>query len=268
MSQYLLASQAESERLRLQARTWEAEAEAMLDRTGAQPGWACLDVGCGAMGILRPLEQRAGPGGRVVGIDPEAPLLSSARDYVREERLANVELLERDVLRSGLAPGSFDLVHERFVFPHVQDPPAVLRAMIELARPGGVVATQEADQSSYGFLPASGHWTRLKEIIEAAFALRSDINIGRRTFGLLREAGLEQVTVRAAVLALQDGHPYMRMPLVGIAAMRKRIVAAGISTEAELDELTAAVERHAADPGTIQITFTLVQVWGKRPRAG
>src|SRR5262249_44564216 len=43
------------ERLRLQARVWEAETEAWLDHMGPITGWRCLDLGCGAMGILGPL---------------------------------------------------------------------------------------------------------------------------------------------------------------------------------------------------------------------
>ena len=146
---------------------------------------------------------RAGSGGRVVGIDVEAPLLAAARTYVQEE---------------------------------------------------------------WNFYPPSPTWPRLKQIIEAAFALRSDINIGRRTYGMLRRAGLEDVTIRAAVLALQDSHPYMRLPIVGVTAMRPRIVEAGIATDAELDELLAHVEQRVSDPETFQITFTLTQVWGRKPR--
>jgi ubiquinone/menaquinone biosynthesis C-methylase UbiE len=56
--QYLLAgSAAELERLGLQARVWDPEAGAMLDRIGLQPGWHCLDLGCGAMGIWGPLSR-------------------------------------------------------------------------------------------------------------------------------------------------------------------------------------------------------------------
>ena len=47
---YLLSSgAAELERLRLQARVWEPEAEHLLDRIGVEPGWRCLDLGCGGM---------------------------------------------------------------------------------------------------------------------------------------------------------------------------------------------------------------------------
>src|SRR4051794_11047087 len=67
---YLLpASASELERLRLQARVWEPEAETLLDRIGVQPGWRCADLGCGAMGILGPLSRRVGPTGRILGLD-------------------------------------------------------------------------------------------------------------------------------------------------------------------------------------------------------
>jgi hypothetical protein len=52
MSNYLLASAMEAERLQLQAQVWQPAAEEMLDAIGIQPGWFCLDLGCGAMGFL------------------------------------------------------------------------------------------------------------------------------------------------------------------------------------------------------------------------
>ena len=69
MGSYILASPVERERLQLQARLWEPHVERMLDQIGIAPGSTCLDVGCGAMGILDPLSRRVGPRGRVVGID-------------------------------------------------------------------------------------------------------------------------------------------------------------------------------------------------------
>ena len=64
---YLLSSgEAERDRLRLQARVWEPEAEIMLDQIGVGPDWQCLDLGCGGMGILGPLSRRVAASGRVV----------------------------------------------------------------------------------------------------------------------------------------------------------------------------------------------------------
>lgn len=63
----------------------------MLDQIGLQAGWQCLDLGCGAMGILGPLSRRAEPTGRVVGVDLDVRQLAAARAYMHEARLHNVE---------------------------------------------------------------------------------------------------------------------------------------------------------------------------------
>lgn len=265
MTEYLFAGETERERLQLQAQVWEPEVEAMLDRIGVRPGWACLDLGCGALGILGPLSRRVGPEGRVVGVDRDAELLSAARDYVEENGLANVELVHGDVLHHGLPRGSFDLVHERFLLPHVPAPPLVLREMVALARPGGVIAVQEPDNTSWNFFPPSPNWPRLKQIIIAAFAGRGDSDIGQRTFGLLHREQLVDIRIRAAILAVQDCHPYIRMALRTIGAMRHHIVASGISTDEELDQLLDEIEQHAGDPAIVQFTFTVAQVWGRKP---
>ena len=262
---YILLSDTEKERLQLQARVWQAETEHLLDRIGVQSGWHCLDMGCGAMGILGPLSRRVGANGRVTGLEMDAKLLAAAQQYVNDEGLNNVTLHQGDAYQSGLTPESFDLVHERFVLPHVSDPPALLKEMMRLTRPGGVVVMQEPDHSSWNFWPNSEKWPRLLHILESALALRGDINIGRRTFQLAREAGLVDVQLRAGVVALQDSHPYMKMPLMGAAVLRPHMIAAGLTTEAELDELLADFERCASDPEVMMITFTTTQVWGWKP---
>ena len=104
-------------------------------------------------------------------------------------------------------------------------------------------------------------------ILESGLGLRGDINIGRRIPQLLRAAGVLDLQLRAAVLALPAGHPYLQMPLVGLAALRPHIVAAGISTDEELDALAAGVRAAAADPERFQVSFTLVQAWGRVPAA-
>lgn len=266
-NQYLLAGgEAELERLRLQARVWEPEAEAMLDRIGLRPGWACIDLGCGAMGILGPFSRRVGPDGRVVGVDTDAKQLAAARAFVQEAGLGNVEILERDAYNTGLPRESFDLVHVRFVFAPVGRDAELLPEILALTRPGGVVAIQEPDANSWNcFLPHPA-WARLKGAILAAFARGGgDFNAGQRTYGMLRRAGLEGVQIRAAVVALQDGHPYMRLPIQFATSLRRRILDAGILTEAGLDEAMAGCEQIAKDPETFVTSFVITQIWGRKP---
>ena len=103
------------------------------------------------------------------------------------------------------------------------------------------------------------------DLLEQTFALRGDINIGRRTFHMFRSCSLEDVQIRTSVQAVQDRHPYMRMPLIGARAMRERMLDAGLTTARELDRLISGVEQAVNDPDRVQFTFTLVQVWGSKP---
>jgi ubiquinone/menaquinone biosynthesis C-methylase UbiE len=158
---YLLAGQrGELERLQLQARVFEPDAEAMLDQIGIQSGWHGLDLGCGAMGILGPLSRRVGTSGKVVGLDVDPKLIDAARVLGQEEGWDNVELREGDALQTHLAPASFDVVHARFLLaPLWQHKDSLLREMLALTRPGGVVVLQEPDASSWTFYPTHPIWT-------------------------------------------------------------------------------------------------------------
>src|SRR5207247_9427073 len=86
--EYLLAGgAAELERLQLQARVWEPETEVMLEMIGVAPGWRCIDLGCGAMGLLGPLSRRVGPKAEVTGDDMDARPPGGARAYVHAAEL-------------------------------------------------------------------------------------------------------------------------------------------------------------------------------------
>jgi SAM-dependent methyltransferase len=267
---YLLAGQrGELERLQLQARVLEPDAEAMLDQIGIQSGWHSLDLGCGAMGILGPLSRRVGSRGKVVGMDIDPTLIDAARVLGQEEGWDNVELREGDARQTHLAPASFDVVHARFLLaPLRQHEAALLREMLALTRPGGVVALQEPDASSWTFCPAHPTWEKLKDAIIGAYnAGGGDINAGRRTYALLRQAGLENVQIRAAVVALPPAHPFLRAAIQFATSLRQRIIEGRFLTEQELDEAIKACEVSAQDPGIFGVSFLVTQVWGWKPHA-
>lgn len=264
---YLLPDSAsELERLRLQAKVWEPSAEAMLDVIGIRPGWNCVDLGCGALGILKPLSRRVGAAGKVVGVDVDARQLAAARAHVLEEGLENVSVLEQDAYRTGLPRESFDFAHVRFLFAPVGRDDELLTELLGLTKPGGTIAVQEPDAAAWGYYPESLEWERLKDVILAAFRSGGgDFNAGRRTYGMLRRAGLEDVQMKAAVVALQGRHPYKRVPVQFAASLRQRILEAGILKESELDQLIRDCERIAADPETVMTSFVVTQVWGRKP---
>jgi hypothetical protein len=144
---------------------------------------------------------------------------------------------------------------------------ALLAEMLRLVRPGGVLAIQEPDSASWACFPPHPAWTRLKRLVRATLARGGgDFDAGRRTYGPLRQAGLEDVQVRAAVLALPDGHPYRRLPVQLVASLRGRILEDGLLDEAGLADVVAACEVVVADPERYVTTFVVTPFWGRAPR--
>lgn len=268
---YLLDAATETERLRLQARTFESGAERLFDAIPVRVGWRCLDVACGAMGCIGPLARRAGPTGRVVGADAEPKMVEAALAYLSDEHLpspetAPIEVVQDDAYASQLLDAAFDLTHVRFLFAPVGRDAELLPQLLRLTRPGGVVAAQEPHSGSWSVTPPSPDFDRLKSaILEAFRAGGGDFDAGRRLFGLWTDAGLRDVQLRAEVVALAPRHPYLRVPIQFATSLRPRLLSAGIVTEAELDTTIAAVEAHLARPDVTGLTYTVVQVWGTKP---
>ena len=265
--EYLLANSAvELERLRLQARVWEPEVEIWLDDVGIQSGWHCVDLGCGAMGILGPLSRRVGPTGSIKGVDRDAQQLAAARAYIADDSLSNVQIIEADAFASALPSESFDFTHARFLIGPVGRADALLPEMVRITKPGGVIGLQEPDTASWTCYPPSQSWDALKVAICTAFRNGGgDLDSGRQIYGMLRKLGLEEVRLRAAIIALCDRHPYMRLPVQFASSLRTRIIGDGLMNEAELDVAVAECETIAADPSAVVITFTVTQAFGRKP---
>ena len=166
----------------------------------------------------------------------------------------------------GVQPGWRCLVHVRFLFSPLGRDEALMQELLRLLRPGGVLAAQEADECSYICYPPQDAWERLKALTAAAFARGGgDASAGRRMYGLLRRAGLQDVGARAVALALPAGHPYRRWPLESTIATRPRTREWGLMSDPEWEQLVAECERIANDPEIFLISFMVIQTWGRKP---
>jgi SAM-dependent methyltransferase len=257
----------EAERLRIQARAWHEQAEALLDVIGIQPGWRCADIGCGAVGHLELLSRRVGPEGQVIGVDIDPVLASEAWTFVAKEKLRNVEIQIADMYDTGLPDEYFDLVHLRFVLCVVAgDTLRVRDELLRLTRPGGLVVLEEPDLSSWNCFPMIPAWQRLKAALTEAFRRDNcDLNFGSQVFGFLRDAGLKEVKARAAALAVQDGSPYMKTLLTFVELARHRLRGHELMTDAEMDVALEECRAHLAEPSTFVAMPLLIQVWGRKP---
>jgi ubiquinone/menaquinone biosynthesis C-methylase UbiE len=263
-SGYLLAGQAsELERLQLQSRVWEPSGRRLLEELGGGGGARVLDVGCGALGWLRILSEWVGPDGEVTGTDFDDAMLQAAAEFVSEEGLRNVRLVKDDLFASELEPHAFDLVHARFVITPLGRASEQMETYVRLARPAGTIVLEDPDPGSWHFNPSAPALESLiASIIEAFRSSGGDWEASRHHLQLLREFGIEG-KVRADVVALPPGHPYLGLPLQFATALESRLLA--VLTEEELGRLRRDAESELQDEARWGTTFTLLQFWGRTP---
>ncbi len=117
----------------------------MFDRIGVRSGGRAIDIGCGPQGVLDLLSERVGSTGLVVGIERDDESVAAARQFVADRALGNVKVLRAEAASKGMPGDIFDLVHARLVLVNIPNAEAVVGEMVRLARPGGMVASHEAD---------------------------------------------------------------------------------------------------------------------------
>jgi SAM-dependent methyltransferase len=261
---YLLAGQAsELERLQVQSRVWEPSGRRLLEEIGDGRGSRTLDVGCGVLGWLRVLSEWVGPDGDVTGTDVDEAMLATADRFVSGEGLRNVGLVRDDLFASELEPASFDLVHARYEITPLGRSDEQMETYIRLARPGGTIVLEDPDTASWRFNPPAPALERLIELIVEAFRLsRGDLDAGRQHLHLFREFGIAE-NVRAEVVALPPGHPYLRLPLQFATSLEQRLLS--LVSADELEGLRTKGEAELQEPDRWGTTFTLMQFWGRSP---
>ncbi|KMS91624.1 MULTISPECIES: methyltransferase [Streptomyces] len=229
-----------------------------LEGLGVGPGWRCWEVGAGGPSVVSWLAEKAGPTGRVVATDIDTSRLTAAVRPPVEVRVHDVGAEE--------PPGEgFDLVHARLVLVHVPDRERALRNMIKALRPGGRLLIEDADPAlqpltcpdEYG--PEQRLANRLRQGFRKLLADRgADLSYGRKLPRLLREAGLHGVEADAYFPVASPACTALEAATVR--QIRERLVAAGLATDAEIDQHLANVET-----GTMDLaTAPMISAWGRK----
>jgi len=148
----------------------------------------------------------------------------------------------------------------------VPRPEEIVREMVALARPGGVVASHEADYAAHRCDPPHPSWDRLFAVYEAYSRDKGiDLFIGRRTHSLFRAAGLIDLRVHPLIHVYPPGHPRRSIFLEFIGNVRAHLLADGRISADELDAHLWALHEHIARPDVLIISHVFFQVWGRTP---
>jgi ubiquinone/menaquinone biosynthesis C-methylase UbiE len=181
----------EYERLRGQARVWEAATGRVFDQVGLPKGASCLDAGCGPGETMRMLAQRVGPGGRVLGIDADSSIGALAVEMLHGSGHRQCAFQAHDLTSDEPVPGApFDLVYARLLLFHLPKRVAVLNRLWDAVAPGGHLVVQDYDIRAISVLPDLASFSEVGRVITDAFgAAGADVYVGARLPHLFAQAG-------------------------------------------------------------------------------
>jgi len=170
----------------------------MLDLQPVAEGSRVLDVGCGLGHAARDLSPHVGASGAVVGVDASEALITEA---IRRTRQASVSPTFQvgDARRLDFATDAFDLCRVERVLMYLDRPDTAVDEMLRVLRPGGHVALFEFDYDCIVVDAPDQEVTRLL-MRRVADSIPSPW-IGRRLPRLLRDRGVQDLTVESHIVA-------------------------------------------------------------------
>lgn len=229
-----------------------------LAAVGVAPGWACWEVGAGSPGVPRWLAARVAPSGRVLATDLDVAWMPADG--------AGFEVQRHEVGVDEPPAGPFDLVHARLLLVHLPRRLEVLASLVQVLRPGGWLMVEDADPAlqplvcpdEYG--PAQRLANRIQVGFRSLLADRgAELAFGRTLPRLLRSAGLADV--RAEAFFPVSSPACQALQLATVRQVRDGLLAAGLATEAEIEQHLSDVAGGALDLATAP----LISAWGRKP---
>ncbi|MDX8505472.1 class I SAM-dependent methyltransferase [Mesorhizobium captivum] len=217
-----------------------------------------LDIGCGPGNITATLAAHVGA---AVGIDIQPRSIAAADELVEAAGIGNLSFREADMTTLPFDDEAFDAVFFHAVLYH-QDQPTLTRTLAEamrVLRPGGLVATRDADVGGNilhpdlpGLRIALDLWQRWYEHGEPDV-----LNFGRRQGAILRAHGFLPVWTGASYVNHSADEETRRETVEdarrSLNSLGVRLIERDGATQAELDEALSAWDVWGAEPDAVYL---------------
>jgi SAM-dependent methyltransferase len=258
----------EYERLRMQARVWEAATGRLFDQVGLASGARCLDAGCGPGETMRLMALRVGGHGEVTGIDIDADLAGQAQAQLHAAGHRHCRTLAHDVTLDEPVPGGpYDLIFARLLLFHLPDRVAVLRRLWQAVAPGGHLVVQDYDLRGVTATPSLTSVDEVGRLILAAFGVAgADVQVGARLPELFVQSGVgapDGTDVSGRLVDLATSRVMLEQVLRSLLPVA---LAHRVTTEEEAEAALAALRQDAvrfAERSTLWPL--LIGAWKRRP---
>lgn len=204
------------------------------EKGGIGPGSKVLDAGCGfGLESLR-LARLVQPGGTVAGIDKSADFIKEAQARAAQAKLA-AEFQVGDAEALPFADASFEVARAERVLVYLPEPRRALDEMRRVTRPGGTVTFIEPDFGTNAInLTGRG-------LVRRVLDHECDVNIPhgwlvRDMRGLMADAGFRDIGIDTRIVIFTPD-----LAAAYFTGTAKSAQSAGVISEAELDDWTAAI---------------------------
>jgi SAM-dependent methyltransferase len=223
----------------------------VLNGRGIAPTWRCLELGAGAGSIARWMAQQ---GAQVIATDTDTTFL----DCVSDE---NLRVVRHNVVTEDFRPGTFDLIHARFLLEHLPQRDAILAKVAGWLAPGGWLVIEDAAAFAMEASPYPA-MRRMRDAMRRYMenAIGTDAHWAPQLPVLLTATDLVETGMSVAVI-VNDNGPATAFMRATAAQLGQAIVADGQVTEAEF----AAAMRLFDEPSYVDMLAAVVSAWGRRP---
>lgn len=138
------------------ARKWLMNPFKTLQIANVQPEQSILEVGCGTGFFTIPIAQMIGARGYLVAMDPSVGFLEEVNKKVKKANLANVRIVQKDALDTGLDTASIDKALLLGVIPFPLLPlDRLLPEMHRVIKPDGTMAVWLFPPIVHSWVPKS-----------------------------------------------------------------------------------------------------------------
>lgn len=125
----------------------------MMKKAGDISGKRCLDVGTGTGEIAFHVARRAGPEGKVVGVDLTPRMLElAAKKEAQLDLPSKIDWVVGDALALDIPDDSYDLVTSGYMLRNVTDIQKAVSEMHRVLAPGGKVVVADLSKPNNGFI--------------------------------------------------------------------------------------------------------------------
>jgi len=263
---YILATGAAgAARLALLDQVYGPDAERIMTAIGIPRGGRVADIGCGTGNTARWFANMVGPEGQIAAVDVSADQLAVARSSAEAHGLANIHFVRASAYDTGLPRDHFDVVHCRLLLCHLVRPLDALREMAAIARPGGLVICFDLDITGLFSVPATECYVRLQALFASHDRLRGvDGTLGLNLPRLFRQVGLVEPDIAFIHPVYLRGEG-KRIAEYSFFEASPHVVRSGLTTDAELKRLAAALAAVAADETIMVAQSRMPAAWARKP---